>query len=664
MTQCKTAADSRLKRNYEKIKQTLDQKESKGGSQDAEKKGEGEISSDNEEIERYKETCQRAVEANRKQRAQASEMAVEKRSSVSLRRGSGVGKRMNDALSSLAPGSGATSSLPLNDSNASMPATSGSETFPPAPAMSLQMPMENSKQAALYASQQRVQPVKSGGMYLPTNLKHGSGQQGARKRSGSTGQRTAKTYQGSSSLSHGTSLLPLHVGTGGSGTSGLPINRLAHPMVDFPEARNLREKRDIIRTKLNALIHERLERIQQTNTADKADADGAAQLRSFAALTEKPSLEECRLALPRMVLERGVNSPSKLPRRRKTHWDYLLEEMRWLATDFVEERKWKMASGRTLASSIVTNRLNAAALVEKKAHNDDGKGEGENPVEEMKVCATEDTGAGSNMISDPSEEAGARKYTHPIPSDTTSVRLTAHIISDMMAEVWMGAMDCGLSASSDEPLMAALARHHKHRMAVKKIEEAGGLQSMSSKQPAPLQTGFEEDKENGSGKTNTGDEEKSISVLETENETVESIRFTNLSNEDISERITLATDSVKNRTIRRNRGKPTKEPVALGSEQRKAADFVEFVWGGDDSAAPCLSGPIGTGKTVLSCSLLWKRRSEGPQLVVCPPTRLVSTLWCISMNGSKKSYRYHRLTRHTINAARFDGLMNSNGSSI
>jgi len=103
-----------------------------------------------------------------------------------------------------------------------------------------------------------------------------------------------------------------------------------------------------------------------------------------------------------------------------------------------------------------------------------------------------------------------------------------------------------------------------------------------------------------------------------------------LSNEEISERIESATDRVKSRTVRRNRTIPAEEIVSLGTEQRKAVGFVEFAWGCEDAVAPCLDGPVATGKTVLSCSLLWKRRFEGPQLLACSPAGLVSTL----LNGA------------------------------
>lgn len=47
----------------------------------------------------------------------------------------------------------------------------------------------------------------------------------------------------------------------------------------------------------------------------------------------------------------GLWSCSRLPKvqepvRVKTHWDYLLEEMQWLAADFVNEKRWKINAAR------------------------------------------------------------------------------------------------------------------------------------------------------------------------------------------------------------------------------------------------------------------------------------------------------------------------------
>ncbi|KAI0647240.1 hypothetical protein C8Q79DRAFT_1047538 [Trametes meyenii] len=37
----------------------------------------------------------------------------------------------------------------------------------------------------------------------------------------------------------------------------------------------------------------------------------------------------------------------------KTHWDYLMDEMKWMRTDFREERRWKLAVAYTLAHAVV-----------------------------------------------------------------------------------------------------------------------------------------------------------------------------------------------------------------------------------------------------------------------------------------------------------------------
>ncbi|KAG8980755.1 chromatin modification- protein VID21 [Tulasnella sp. JGI-2019a] len=44
---------------------------------------------------------------------------------------------------------------------------------------------------------------------------------------------------------------------------------------------------------------------------------------------------------------------SKGPTLAKVHWDYMLDEMRWLSVDYREERKWKIATAFELAHAVV-----------------------------------------------------------------------------------------------------------------------------------------------------------------------------------------------------------------------------------------------------------------------------------------------------------------------
>lgn len=55
--------------------------------------------------------------------------------------------------------------------------------------------------------------------------------------------------------------------------------------------------------------------------------------------------------------KQGLWSAKRLPKlqeppRPKTHWDYLLEEMRWLSSDFDAERKWKRKAAKKCAQMV------------------------------------------------------------------------------------------------------------------------------------------------------------------------------------------------------------------------------------------------------------------------------------------------------------------------
>lgn len=55
--------------------------------------------------------------------------------------------------------------------------------------------------------------------------------------------------------------------------------------------------------------------------------------------------------------KQGLWSAKRLPKlqeppRPKTHWDYLLEEMRWLSSDFDAERKWKRKAAKKCALMV------------------------------------------------------------------------------------------------------------------------------------------------------------------------------------------------------------------------------------------------------------------------------------------------------------------------
>ncbi|KAK9748335.1 hypothetical protein RND81_02G050600 [Saponaria officinalis] len=57
---------------------------------------------------------------------------------------------------------------------------------------------------------------------------------------------------------------------------------------------------------------------------------------------------------------------SREPRRPKTHWDHVLEEMNWLSKDFEAERKWKLAQAKKVALRASRGMLDQATRGEKR----------------------------------------------------------------------------------------------------------------------------------------------------------------------------------------------------------------------------------------------------------------------------------------------------------
>ncbi|KAF1325184.1 E1a-binding protein, partial [Globisporangium splendens] len=56
------------------------------------------------------------------------------------------------------------------------------------------------------------------------------------------------------------------------------------------------------------------------------------------------------------------------PSRQKSHWDYLLEEMKWMATDFSHERNWKRVMQFHLAKDVIVAQNAEKVRQEKENH--------------------------------------------------------------------------------------------------------------------------------------------------------------------------------------------------------------------------------------------------------------------------------------------------------
>ncbi|XP_075165113.1 domino helicase [Haematobia irritans] len=118
-----------------------------------------------------------------------------------------------------------------------------------------------------------------------------------------------------------------------------------------------------------------------TTSAASAAAAAAAAAANSAATTPNSNQEfsfkaKQEVDVMRRIKElqrEGLWTEKRLPKqleppRPKAHWDYLLEEMVWLAADFAQERKWKKAAAKKCAKMVqkyFQDKANAAQKAEK-----------------------------------------------------------------------------------------------------------------------------------------------------------------------------------------------------------------------------------------------------------------------------------------------------------
>ena len=320
-------------------------------------------------------------------------------------------------------------------------------------------------------------------------------------------------------------------------------------------------------------------------------------------LTKLSSLSEMGLA----------KEATRLPPRRMTQWDCVLEEMRWMASDFIEERKWKVACGKALSSSVrqhIDEQKLAAKSAKGKSKNTPNKsddisaatGTPANPISSTK--STKSVDSKSNDRRKMSISDSNPLYVDPSNNDVEHSRKISQLLSLTVSDHWDIALTKGAFPLTDDDYKAGYERYRKVRGEL--LGETSEICVKSSTVESPLPP------------PPTHKELKFDVISKKMQESVEAVKsLKTKSDEALS----------KERALQKYR-KSLTCGVQLSKTQLKAVHFIESIWGSRDdmSVAAVLGGNVGTGKTIVGCSTLWKNRLAGAQLVLCSPASLVSLL--------------------------------------
>lgn len=593
---CAAAASERLR-----------QREAIGESGDSKLEISAQKASDKEEISVFREMANSATIAAKRIRAD-SDANSDRRTSLSLRRGSSVGKRMNAALSSLAPGSSsnhASSNLATVESNSD----SNSITKVPVNERENDLVGSNVAEIPQLSSILSAQPtlpssnglkqqtssanVYSQGIPTPNQLKLSKKDQpegpetkledenNSACNEAELNSKVSETHEANNRQSSSTDsdrlALPMHFG---AKTESLPQNRLTGRAMFSTKTSVLRKQRDAIEARLSVYREE-------------------TQQNALVLPTKSKSMKHRLLSHHKSV---------SLPNRNVTHWDVLLQEMSWMATDFIEERKWKESASRSISSAIASSSetypnstpvladdsrkrpeaspQDVAQSVHKNTQADAGI---ENKLESLSTCtklkemATQ-TYPGNNSLEG---TAGTRKVGKNI------ALLIGALVSTLVGTIEKKEsdhnhnQDPNFSHQNNRNLSDASRRKHRLRLL---LPQKGS--SFSSGLRATLNS------------------QNSFSSVEISGYVDTFAKLKRQRNGSLFQSDALHSDSSCK--------------VSLSREQKDVVDRVVNMWNQPTKPGIALCGAPFCGKTYVASVLLWERRKQGPQLLICPTHSMVS----------------------------------------
>lgn len=309
-----------------------------------------------------------------------------------------------------------------------------------------------------------------------------------------------------------------------------------------------------------------------------------------------------------------------MPQRRRTHWDSLLQEMSWLASDFIQERKWKASSARLLSSQLPQHPLlnrqpipsTANMVVDNTQNSDEEIKDKKQPADSRRKvkAAAKKTEKAEIEVTDPkpvkNQSTTKSRYPEPSTSEETQAKCSGKILSSMVSELNSAIQKGGATELTNKFHIEGLRNFEHAKSECQK--EIGNESTQDSNTPE------------GAGKM----------VIDNDPEATNKMNAT--PHEEISKRVEqlhkLAKSKSKSAAKEFAKALRNGDKINLTSDQKNIVDFVEKMWGGEPTAGAVVSGLVTTGKTFATSTVVWKQKSHGPQLLICPPISIVScTLW-------------------------------------
>lgn len=340
-----------------------------------------------------------------------------------------------------------------------------------------------------------------------------------------------------------------------------------------------------------------------------------------AALRERQAILQRKLKKSSSLINKPI-SQLMLPPRRATHWDTLLQEMTWLATDVRNERIWKQSMGRMLSSCV--------AQQQNETESEKSEDAGTVPMEIENETEAETAVESQPQKTEADVEEDKEKGGTTESSEATTTAATTEGTPLLLQQEDAAAESTSESERYppfDASLLQPIARQLSEKVVQEYASKLDDQETKASSKPA---------------------------------ETAAVIPPVPI------DRVTFGTAVLARfESIEKHQQQSTPEDtdtigtLTLSEKQATALSQVSSWWQESVAAGVVLKGTLACGKTIAACAALWRQRSSGWLLVICSSASLVRCVCCFYFFSIfPMDYEYGLTLLAPFSCSRYGGIMN------
>jgi hypothetical protein len=300
----------------------------------------------------------------------------------------------------------------------------------------------------------------------------------------------------------------------------------------------------------------------------------------------------------------------------------------------MEERKWKQSASRMMSSlatqtSKESEAVEASAAPTRTTEFDSATAES---LKDFKAADGDKSGSAKAMVIDNDDvvvqaksDEGVQSMlsTEVSPEDEESAHAVAKKLSRMVSDLVRSNATNGIFSQPPDVGQSDLTAATCQRELTASTKEEIPIDSLAGRVSVPPDTG----QDLPATDSLAGESAKCPEGLSNGKRAIQKGDLLEKISKHINEMLSsVEREPSASEVTKQAPASPKTHGLSLSDSEKVAVGTIEDLWSRLHAGA-VLRGSVASGKTITTCSLLWRKRLAGPQLVICSSASMVRVAW-------------------------------------